>query len=187
MSCHRVVGWLALALAVAIGLDASVALGQIDESWYVFLDSESDSECGVINTANAELVLLESDQLAVVSGLDTVLEDSFVNEDDEVFIDGEPAGYLEFLTDGDGYRSMFWTTLTGNMVEVDAFTGQPSDSGLLPGDRINAGCDACAFIENHADCPESVALVPFCGAGTTGALSAAFLFAPLLVRRPGRR
>jgi hypothetical protein len=143
------------------------------------------------------LILLESESLAIVSGQDTVLSETFVNTDDEVFVGGEPAGYLEFLTDGDGFRAVFWTTEAGTIMEVDTSTGEVMDSGLLPEERINTGCDACEFIDGtHPDCSDVTESAPddgaviapapgsaLCGAGAPAALGFSMFAFSCLPRR----
>lgn len=137
--------------------------------WELFLDSASNSACDVINADNAELVLISAtNQLAIVTGTDVTLEDTFVDNDGFVFFEGDPVGTIDFATDGDGLRSIWWMSLTGTVVSVDGFTGEPSQTNNLPSDFVDVPCDACEFWDNPAACeepePEPPVVVNICGA-----------------------
>ncbi len=93
--------------------------------WDVFEDSLSGSVCDVVNSANAELVVLSAaGQLVIVTGEDVTLQDSFVDGDAFVWLDGDPVGLIEFAEDDDGFRTLWWTSLTGTVVSVNGFTGE---------------------------------------------------------------
>ena len=178
--------------------------GIVNEDWIIFEDFVSGAECGVINASNAELVaLFDTGEMVIVSGADAILSDLIVTSNDEVLFQGEPSGFVEFLDDGDDLPAVFWTTLVGTMVEVDTFTGEPFDSGLLPETRINTGCDACDLIDDSPLCDDigggnggdggnipGDVLFPFdlfCGAGSPAMLLMAMFAAPIVRFKRARR
>ncbi len=180
------------ASAMAVLLCAGTALGQpIEEDWVVFQDSLTGSNCGVVNAANAELIVLfQSGNMVVVSGADVVLQDLVVYSDNSVSYLSEPAGYIDFAEDGDGLPAVFWLTLTGTVVQINTFTGEPTDSGLLPSDRINTVCDACTLIDQSSLCDNTpgdggngggtITLPDLCGAGAPAALVVTAALLPLV-------
>ncbi|MEE9295107.1 MAG: hypothetical protein V3W34_09145 [Phycisphaerae bacterium] len=175
---------------LALGLHTTQ--GQIVDDWLVFSDAESTSVCDVVNALNSELVVLTlSSQLALISGTDTILLDTFVDLDDAVFFEGSPAGFIEFAEDGDGFRTLWWLTLDGRVVELDPFDAEPLASNSVPADFIDVPCDACAFIDNPpADiCPESPPLniIEICGIGLGSNLFLAMAFCGFLGLRSVRR
>jgi len=136
--------------------------------WELFLDGNSESACDVINANNARLVVLSSTrQLAIVSGSDVTLEDTFVDENGFVSFEGEAAGIIDFAEDGDGLRTIWWMSLTGNVVSVNGFTGEPSPTNKLSTDFFDSPCDACPFWDDASVCddsdPEDPVTVPLCG------------------------
>ena len=134
------------------GTSASTGLAQV-VPWEVFGDTESNSVCDLINADNAKLVLLrQTGQLAVVTGRDVTLQDTFVDADGFVSFEGLPAGVIGFAVDDDGFRTLWWMTLTGRVVSVDGFTGQPAESDRFPSDFTNVPCDACPFWDDPAVC-----------------------------------
>ncbi len=123
--------------------------------WDTFEDLLSNSVCDVVNTANAEMVVLhETGQFVIVSGADVTLEDSFVDVDGFVFMTGfvDSVGFIDFAEDGDGFRTLWWTTLAGHVVEVDEFTGEPSATALFPTDFSGVPCDACPLWDDPNVC-----------------------------------
>jgi len=121
----------------------------------VFEDPSSATECNVVNAANAQLVVLtETGELAVVSGKDMVLEGTFVDETGTVTFGEEAAGVLQFDTDGDGMRRLFWESITGRLITLEGMTGLPTESDVLPADIIDVSFDACDFWDNQDDCPK---------------------------------
>ena len=143
----------AQAVLVLLAGWASPTLAQINDAWVVFQDSLTGAECGVINAANAELItLFDSGTMVVITGADVRLEDLMVNVYDEVFYQGEQAGVIAFFDDADGLPAVFWTTLTGTVMQINPLTGQPSDSFLLPEEVSGTGCDACELIEESIFC-----------------------------------
>ncbi len=146
---------IALTVLVSSLLPATAFGGVIDEDWVIFEDFVSGAECGIINASNAEFIaLFDTGTMVIVSGADTRFDELIVTSDDEVLFNGQPSGFVEFLDDGDGLPAVFWTTLVGTIVEVDTLTGEPFDSGILPEDRINTGCDACDFIDDSIACDD---------------------------------
>jgi hypothetical protein len=161
MSVHRnLVG------SSALFIFASSASAQ-DKPWELFLDTQSTSACDVVNAENAELVVLSSTgQLVIVSETDVTLQDTFVDAQGFVFFEGEPAGTIAFADDGDGLRSIWWMTLTGNVVEVSPFSGQPSATDSVPSDFDDVPCDACEFWDDRSLCetpPPPPITLPLCG------------------------
>ena len=136
--------------------------------WQLFLDSSSSAACDVINANNAELVLISAtNQLAIVSGTDVTLEDTLVDENGFVFFEGQPVGTIDFATDGDGLRSIWWMALTGTVVNVNGFTGEPTQTNKFPTEFRDVPCDACEFWDNPAACvvdePKPPVTVNLCG------------------------
>ena len=191
----------AKAVLVLLACWASPALAQINDAWVVFQDSLTGAECGVINAANAELVtLFDSGTMVVITGADVRLNDLIVNVYDEVFYQGEPAGVIAFFDDADGLPAVFWTTLTGTVMQINTLTGQPSDSFLSPEEISATGCDPCELIEESVHCgvengagndtppPTADEIMPFqCGAGAAGAAVVGTLLLPLAAFRSKRR
>ena len=143
-----------LSLAVAFCGFLSNPVHAQDAPWEVFSDTQSNSLCEVINAANADLILLRStSELVIVTGSDVIIEDSLVDIDGNVFFEGLPFGFIDYAVDGDGLRSLWWLSLTGRVVSVDGFTGQPSESELFPADFTEASCAACDFWDDQSICP----------------------------------
>jgi hypothetical protein len=158
MTMRRCFPFKSAAVVGALALLASTgqAQGQIDEAWIVFSNENIGFRCDVVNASNAELIVLESSgEMVLVSGADTLLPDLVVDQNNQVFLDGAPAGALELLVDGDGLDAVFWTTLTGTVVGVDSFTGEPFDSGIFPEERTDTGCDACNFVDQSLFCDDT--------------------------------
>ncbi len=160
---HRNTGGAVVTMVLAIAPTASAQT----KPWELFLDANSTAACDVINANNAELVLISAtNQLTIVSGTDVTLEDTLVDADGFIFFEGEPVGAIGFATDGDGLRSIWWMSLTGTVVEVDEFTGEPTPTNKFPTDFVDVPCDACEFWDNPAACvepePEPVT-VKLCG------------------------
>ena len=143
------------------------ALGQV-LPWDTFVDALSTSVCDVVNAENAELVVLsDTGQLAVVTGRDVILQDTFVTVEGDVLYLGQPVGFIAYDTDGDGFRTLWWVSLTGRVVSVDGFTGEPSETDLVPGDFFDVPCDACDFWDDPAVCapvePDDPITINICG------------------------
>ena len=134
-------------------LTASPAAAQV-RMWELFQDALSPSFCDVVNAGNAELVVMSATgRLAIVTGADVIIDELRVDGNFNVYYLGEPVGLLSFETDGDGFRTVWWTSLIGSVVDVDGFTGEPSTTNLLPSDFVDAGCDACDFWDDPSACP----------------------------------
>ena len=145
----RISRYLPSALAMLI---AQTAYSQ-SRPWLLYQDFSSDTVCGLIHAANAELVVLAgTGQMAIVSGPDVVLSDVEVDEAGNVFFEGQSAGFIEFDEDGEGDRALFWLTLTGRLVEIGAFDASPQPSDQSPGDIRNAGCDPCPQWDDESIC-----------------------------------
>lgn len=174
-------------IAVGLGLFAltnSSGFAQI-KPWDVFIDDQSDSVCDVVNAENAELVILSSTgQFVIVTGVDVVLEDTVVDFNGDVFYLGNPAGFIDFALDGDGFRTLWWMSLTGRVVNVNGFTGEPTETDLLPSDFSDVPCDACDFWDDRTVCDPPIT-INFCGMNTqlSMALTAAGLGFTSLTRR----
>jgi hypothetical protein len=183
-----------LILLFAVFAVAPAALGAIEEDWTVYPDPDSEAECGVVTAANVDLIVLfEDGVMVIVSGTDVILEDLVVDEAGNVRYLNEPAGIVAFAEDKDGLPTLFWLSLGGTVVEIDTFTGEPSDSGLLPEDIGNTVCDACELIDQSSLCDDggngngndngnggTIEIPVFCGAGAPGALAMSLLGLPLL-------
>ena len=150
--------------------------------WDVFSDDQSGSLCGVVNTLNLELVVLnDTSQLMIVSNRDTILADTFVDSQGFVFLGADPVGVIEFAQDADGFRTLWWLTLDGRVVQLDSFTAEPGASDTLPADFSDVPCDACAFVDSPlvelcvpddpgSDNPFVPVILNFCGAGVGSAM-----------------
>jgi hypothetical protein len=140
----------AVAMVLAIAPTASAQT----KPWELFLDSASSSACDVINADNnAKLVLLTAtNQLSIVTGTDVTLQDTQVDADGFVTFEGNPAGAIGFATDGDGKRTVWWMSLTGTVVNVNGFTGEPTQTNKLPSDFVDVACDACQFWDDATVC-----------------------------------
>jgi hypothetical protein len=137
-------------LAVAISLQGARLSAQ---PWDLFVDADSDSACDLINAGNAELVVLTSTgQFVLVSGIDLILVDTLVDADNLVYYEGWPAGMITFAEDADGYRTLWWLSLFGFVMDVNPFTGEPTETLLFPSDFTGVPCDACEFWDDPYDC-----------------------------------
>lgn len=174
--------------------------------WVQYQDSISQQVCGLIHAAEIELVVLPASGAFVkVSGSDLVLADYVVDASGNVYYGEEPAGFIGFETDADGDRALFWMTLNGHLVSIDAFDASHSESDVLPSNLRNTGCDACAKWDNPAACADDTgdeenvdendvedaanAIAGLCGAGsgTAATLSLAMLLTGKTRRLSRRR
>lgn len=127
--------------------------------WDVFDDAQSSSTCDLVNSADAELVVLrDTGELTIITGRDVTLADSFVNADGDVFIGNDQFGFIAFATDADGFRTLWWTSLTGNVIDIDGITLEISETTLSPGDLANVPCGVCdsGLWDFRADCDDPV-------------------------------
>jgi len=163
------------------------------QPWDVFEDALSTSVCDVVNTADAELVVLsDTGQLVIVTGADLILQDTFVDGNNDVFFEGQQSGFITFADDGDGFRTLWWVSLTGNVVHIDGFTGEPGETSLRPSDFTNVPDDACEFWDDQTVCASTIIdpvsppiIFNICGTGvvSTMAMTAVGLGIMGLVRR----
>ena len=136
---------LAVTLMLVVVFPTDQAVGQT-VPWEVFVDTESASVCGLVNAENAELVVLrESGLLVIVTEQDVILENTFVDAEGTVFVDAYEVGYLTFALDGDGFRTLWWVSLTNRAIHIDGITGEASESDYKPTDFNDVLCDACPF------------------------------------------
>jgi hypothetical protein len=140
--------WLGSLVAMACSYGVSQA-----QPWDAFTDSLTGAQCDVINADNAELVVLgATGQLVIVTGQDVTLVDSFVDLDGNVTFEGAPAGFVSFVDDGDGFRTLWWTGLTGQVVALDPFTSVPFVSDFFPEEFFDVPCDACPLWDDPLAC-----------------------------------
>jgi len=158
-----------------------------DKPWVLFLDDQSSSRCDLVNADNAELVVLQgTGQMRIVSATDVTFSDLIVDTQGFVSFEGEPAGVIDFSEDGDGFRSLWWMSLTGNVIRVNELTGAPTVTNRSPEDSRSVPCDACEFWDDPADCPDPLPPIPpLCGPGVpaVGTLMLSGLMAVRLRRR----
>lgn len=179
------------AIVLAIGCLAAAGAYAQEVPWDVYADPFSDSVCDLVNAANAELVVLSNTgQLVIVTSADVVLVDTFVDLDSNVFYEGFPAGFLNFATDGDGFRTLWWVGLNGNVVSVNPFTGEPTVTNDRPSDFIDVPCDACEFWDDQSVCPAPppptqppVIRISFCGAGASMSMALTAIGLSVMGRR----
>jgi hypothetical protein len=179
-----------LVLGILFSGAAGPVLAQDDSEkpWVLFIDDQSTSQCDVVNADNAELVVIQgTGVMVIVSGTDVTLADLVVDAQGFVEFDGEPAGVLDFYEDGDGFRSLWWTSLTGEVVRFNGFTGAPTFTTKTPEDYRDAACDACDFWDDQAVCETPVPTIPLCGMNVPlfASLSAMGLMGAKLRRRRG--
>lgn len=162
------------AAVFVLALSPALLRAQPIPPWDSFVDSFSNSVCSLVNAGNAELVVLRSTgQLVSVGGPDVILEETFVDAQGVVFFEEEPAGLLDFATDGDGFRTLWWFTLTGTVMEIDSLTGEPLGGDSFPDDFVDVPCDACEFWDDPAICPPPS--IRICGTGVPLAISLSLL------------
>jgi len=119
--------------------------------WFELQDPETGIECGLINAENVRLVIADpGSSLILVNGADRELVNTFVNDLAEVFIEGEPVGFLEFARDADDRRRVFWVTEIGSLYRLET-NGEPVETEIFP-EEVAGDCDPCLFWDNEADC-----------------------------------
>ncbi len=150
----RSLGTLSSVLIVTVVLAYATTVRSVP--WVLFVDADSASICDVVNAANLELVVLETTgELVIVTGIDTVLIDTFVDDEGSVFLEGFPAGFIEFAEDGDGFRTLWWFVSVDDVANVNEFTGEPTATGAFASDFTDVPCDACDFWDDPADCADT--------------------------------
>jgi hypothetical protein len=142
---------LGVSVSVSVFLSAAcVSLGQT--AWDRFDDGVSDSLCGIVNTLNDELVVLsDTGQLMLISRDDVILENSFVDQNGDVTFANDPAGFISFFDDGDGFRTLWWVALNGRVIQIDPLTATPSASDAFPEEFTDVLCDACDLVDFPPD------------------------------------
>jgi hypothetical protein len=177
-------------IVIAFSLWAGAARAQV-VPWDSFADSPiSNSVCSVVNAGNAEFVVLRATgQLRRVTGNDLTFTESFVDAEGFVFFNDEPAGLLEFATDDDGFRTLWWLTLTGTVIEIDPLTGEPVASDRFPDEFKDVPCDACELWDDQTICVEPPPTVRLCGVDVPVAMTLSLLGLSGLtyLRQPSRR
>jgi hypothetical protein len=144
----RNTGRLLVVVLMSISLPGAWAV-----PWDVFVDPDSGSACDVVNAADDELVVWsDTGQLVLISGVDVVLVDTFVDDDWIVYYFDDPVGLISFEEDADGFLTLWWLSFTGWVIEVDPFTLEPLETDLLPSHFVDVPCDACEFWDDPADC-----------------------------------
>lgn len=158
MKPHRKTWGLAAAVALLSAANGS-AMAQL-LPWNAYADDLSDSVCDVVNTANAELVVLsDTGEVAVITGGHPVLVEWILVVDSFVFFEGFAAGEIVFADDGDGYRTLWWVGPFGEVAELNDFTLEPYESGLFPEDFVDVPWDACALWDDPSDCGDIIVTV----------------------------
>lgn len=168
----------------------------------------SESACGIVNATSAAtglpirlLILADTAELMIVSRTDTILSGTFVDLDNFVSDNGAPTGVIEYVDDGDGFRTVWWVSLDGTVVEVDPFTGEAIPGTRFPEEFTNVACDACEFVDfppadvcdvivdDGPDLGSIVApiVVNLCGLGIGGPAMLAMTFCGFLGLRFTRR
>ena len=143
-------------LLVLIGIISAVPV-LAEPPWDVFHDVSSASVCEVVNTSDGELVVLsDTGEFVVVTGVDRTLDGFFVDLAGSVFAGRTLVGYVGFAEGGDGLRTVWWLSDTGNVMGVNPLTGEPFDSELLPSDFIDAACDACPLWDDPTICAPDI-------------------------------
>jgi len=168
--------WIVATVAVML-VCAPPTFG-LNVPWDTFEDAESTSVCDLVNADNVELVVMhDTGELVIVTGSDVALAGSLVDLQGDVFIDGQPVGFITFAEDGDDFRTLWWVSLTGRAVHVDGLTGAVSESDRSPIDFTDVPCSACEFWDDQSICAPSdpVAdgtklILNFCGLGSGAAL-----------------
>ncbi len=157
----RTAGSVVSSKVIVLGVIATFGLwGQLGVSsaaqaapWLLYVDEGSPSVCDVVNAANIELVVLsDTGQLAGITGTDVIFLDTFVDGDGLVWFLDDPAGTIEFVEDGDGFRTLWWLTSQGDVVNVNEFTGEPGSTGLFPEEFFDVPCEACPQWDVPEEC-----------------------------------
>lgn len=153
--------------------------------WDSFTDSVSGTTCAVINAREVEFVVSRSTgELVRVTGSDRALASTQVTAEGDVLIGGDLAGFIGFERDGDGLRTLWWTSLNGRVIELDPLSGAPSEGSESPADFVDVVCDACGLWDDPAVCaptPEPPLTLRICGRNVTVGMM--FSFAGLMISR----
>jgi len=147
--------------------------------WFSFTDGITGQVCDVVHTDSLELVVSRDpltglDNFVIVTGSDVRLEDTEILENNDVLYLGQPAGFIVFAEDDEGFLALWWVGLGNSVVTVDLFTGEPDVTNLLPGDLVVSTCDACDLWDDPNACPTVPDIPPidfnFCGVNTALAM-----------------
>jgi MYXO-CTERM domain-containing protein len=118
-------------------------------------DYFTGTTCAVVNTENAELIVRRATgELVIVRGADKVLSGSFVDEQGNVYLGDTIYGFIAVADDADGRATLWWLTLTDNVVHLDTLTGDPLETDLFPADFADVPCDPCGFWDDQSICVE---------------------------------
>lgn len=145
-----------LGLVAAVMFPAFPAVAQLPP-WDAFDDAQSTSTCEVVNASDTELVVLRTTgELTIITGRDVTLADSFVNDLGDVFIGNDQFGFISYATDGDGFRTLWWTSLTGRVIDIDGLTLEIRETNTFPSDFRNVPCGVCdsGLWDVRADCDD---------------------------------
>jgi len=195
-------------LAILLQVGCAAVVGSTTASaqtlpWQVFVDGATSTECAVINAENVELVVLDATgQLVITSALgtdltDTVLIDSLVDADGNVFIGGAPAGAIRFAEDVNDAVGLWWVSmLTEHVVRFDTVTNTPLETDGFPSDAVGDVCDPCTVWDDQLVCEPAdhgpgwpIITINFCGANSaaTMMLMLTGLIGMGIAHRPRRR
>lgn len=153
-----------MVVVLTIVCATTTAYGQ----WYVYMDDDSESECGVINTVEQELVVRECDDaLVIVTDADRVIPNSYVDDDGNVFLNGQAFGFIAFDLDGDEYRTLWWILDDESIVDYDEATNIAYQSDVFAEDFTDVACNAELLWDGTADCAVDIT-IGLCGQGAAG-------------------
>jgi len=97
-----------------------------------------------VNAFDTELAVERgTGSLIIITGRDVTLADSFVNELGDVFIGQDQFGFISFATDAEGFRTLWWTSLTGRVIDIDGLTLEISESDKFPDEFADVPCGVC--------------------------------------------
>lgn len=151
LKTNRTVRALAFGIVVLAIHSESLA-----EPWVTYIDAQSTSVCEVVNSSNLELVVLaDTAELVSITGTDLAFIDTLVDAEGTVFYLGQPAGYIEFATDGEGFRTLWLFSLADDVAQLDFLTGELLSTGLLPIDFANVPCAACPLWDEPDECTDT--------------------------------
>lgn len=132
---------------------------QAQVPWEIFDDGvPATSTCDLVNALDTELVVLRTGRLMIITGRDVELTESFVNDQGDVFIGNDQFGFISFATDNDGFRTLWWTSLTGRVIDIDGLTLEIRESNELPRSFSRVDCSVCesGLWDIRADCDEPI-------------------------------
>ncbi len=151
------IGVVVLASIAAVLASTTTAYAQ-SYPWDVFEDLASGSVCDVINGGEVNgqtsefVVYTDTGELILVTGNDTILGDSFVDANNDVFFDGQYFGFVDFAEDADGFSTLWWLDDLRQVVAFDTFTLSPVTTTQTPDEFEAVPCDACDFWDDQTVC-----------------------------------